>query len=122
MITVIDVASNLLIGMAKLTKDIGEQNEAIMPQMAENMLIYARLARTLSKDPESDFEGVPAISAAISLLNVAADFLDNFATQQTHLLSTLNENADVYRSAAKALEEDPYKILSESDEEPFKSV
>ena len=116
------LAAKLLRDAATFFDKVGESNDPLREQMAENAGVFRHIADLLERDPDQVLgtdSPTPAdrrvSTMAARLLEDAAGFFESVGAQAPSLQEQMTDNADVFRQLASRVRDDPRGLLAERD-------
>ncbi len=106
------LAATLLTEAAAFFRSLGEQNQPLRTQMAENAAIFIQMAEILEKKPaEAAPDGTPYAHLGAKLLKDAAAFFRMLADRNEPLREQMEENARIFEQLADGLAENPLAVM-----------
>jgi len=116
-----ELASRLLLDAAQFFKTIGEQNEALKPQMEENATVFEQISQLVGQNPAAqvaEAQGQPDAPThaelAGRLLGDAAGFFRTIGEQNPALKDQMADNATVFEQVSTLVTNDPTGMIDEN--------
>ena len=113
--TYADMTAELLKEAAGFFEKLAETNEAIKPQMTENIATFLQMAELIKTSPEGRVEHLSHAEMAARLLKEAAMFFRSIGEQNPPLKEQMDQNAEIYESVANVVEQTPLRNLEPTE-------
>ena len=114
MTTHAEITAKLLSEAAGFFRNLGEQNDSIKDQMAENANVFEQMADLLGQNPTGVIDGQTHAELAGKLLQDASVFFRSLAEQNEPIKEQMEQNAMVYEKMAVMVSQDPTGQVQES--------